>query len=124
MKMLLNYYGMIIRVCYCDLIWVAVVVTWWVMGHLLCFKSLCVEKLWIYKRDPAQVSYSQAEGYSAGGTYRGYSVGSGDGACTAGDGLCTGGGCRLVMVYMVGIVQVHTGDIVEVMVGYMDNDRM
>ncbi len=94
--------------------------------HLLCFKVFCVEKLWIYKREPVQVSYGQEKRYSAGDTYGGYSVGSGDGegVCTADDGLCTGYGCILLIVYMMGIVEDHTEDRVDVMVEHMDNNYM
>eukprot|EP01084_Bolivina_argentea_P288140 494519_1 len=71
--------------CCCSFIWVPVVV-WWVLGYSLCFQSLCMEILWMYKKNAVKASYSGEV----------YSEGSGGGYNTDGHGeLHTLGGDSL-----------------------------
>ncbi len=63
------------------------------MAHSLCFKSLYAERLWLYKEETVQSSYSIG-GHSAGCSYggAGYSTSGGrDGGLYTGNvGSCTG----------------------------------
>ncbi len=117
-EMLWNDYGIVFCLCCCNFIWAPVVLSWWIMVHSLCLKSVCLETLWIYKGNTVEELYSRGGVYTGGahtgGVYtreghtgKGYSA------------ACSLGGCGIETDIICGIV---VKDMAHVYIKYVDED--